>query len=81
MLPWVAAAVRELVEETGIWLLESGTVVTSDRPSDEAVFSDVLDREECFAGDALHKKTCILVNENAHGGSPIATIPHGIAEV
>jgi len=54
MLPWVAAAIRELVEETGIWLLESGTVLTSDRPSDEEVFSDVLGREGRFAGDALH---------------------------
>ena len=53
MLPWIAAAVRELVEETGIWLLESGTVVTSDRPSDEAVYSDVLERDERFAGESL----------------------------
>ena len=53
MLPWIAAAIRELVEETGIWLLESGTIVTSDRPSDVAVFSDILERGECFAGDAL----------------------------
>ena len=53
MLAWVAAAERELVEETGIWLLESGTVATSDRPSGVAVFSDILEREECFTGDAL----------------------------
>lgn len=53
MLSWSAAAVRELVEETGIWLLESGSMVTLDRPSDEAVFSRVLDRGERFAGDVL----------------------------
>lgn len=54
MLPWTAAALRELVEETGIWLLESGATVTSDRPSGVAVYSDILEREERFAGDALH---------------------------
>ena len=53
MLPWVAAAIRDLLEETGIWLLESGTVVTSDRPSDAAVYADITERGECFAGDAL----------------------------
>ena len=53
MFPWNAAAVRELVEETGVWLFESGTVVTPDRPSEEAVFSYVLDRDERFAGDSL----------------------------
>jgi len=53
MLPWSAAAVRELVEETGIWLLESGAMVTSDRPSDEAVYSAVLERDERFSGESL----------------------------
>jgi len=53
MLRWLAAAVRELVEETGIWLLESKTVVTSDRPSGEAVYFDVLERDERFAGESL----------------------------
>lgn len=53
MLQWNAAAARELVEETGIWLFESGAVVTPHRPSEEAVFSSVLDRDERFAGDSL----------------------------
>ena len=53
MLPWNAAAARELAEETGIWLFESGAVVTPRRPSDGAVFSYVLDRDERFAGDSL----------------------------
>lgn len=53
MLRWLAAAVRELVEETGIWLLESGAVVTSDRPLDEEVYFDVLERYERFAGESL----------------------------
>jgi len=54
MLPWSAAAARELVEEAGIWLLESGPVVSSDRPTDEAVYSAVLERDERFSGESLH---------------------------
>jgi 8-oxo-dGTP pyrophosphatase MutT (NUDIX family) len=38
---WRAAAMRELVEETGIWLLESGPMATNDRPSGTDVFSTV----------------------------------------
>ena len=53
MLRWIAAAARELVEETGIWLLESGAVVSVDRPSDDRVFSAVLERGERFAGRSL----------------------------
>lgn len=53
MVRWLAAAVRELVEETGIWLLESGAVVSADRPSDRSVFSTVLERGERFAGRSL----------------------------
>ena len=53
MLPWTAAAVRELVEETGVWLLESGPIVTSGRPSGAAVYVDILERNECFAGDSV----------------------------
>jgi 8-oxo-dGTP pyrophosphatase MutT (NUDIX family) len=53
MLPWSAAAVRELVEETGIWLLESGAIVTSDRPTDEAVYSRVVERDQRFACESL----------------------------
>ena len=53
MVRWLAAAVRELVEETGIWLLESGAVVSADRRSDSSVFSTVLERGERFAGRSL----------------------------
>jgi 8-oxo-dGTP pyrophosphatase MutT (NUDIX family) len=53
MLPWVAAAIRELLEETCIWLLESGTIATSDRPSDAAAYADVPEHGERFAGDTL----------------------------
>ena len=53
MLPWVAAAIRELLEETGIWLLGSGTIATSDRPSDAAAYADVAELGERFAGDTL----------------------------
>lgn len=35
---WRAAALRELVEETGIWLFESGVVVEKDRPTGEDVY-------------------------------------------
>ena len=50
---WRAAALRELVEETGFWLLEGGVTVTTDRPSGPKVFSSITDRGERFAGDAL----------------------------
>ncbi len=53
LAPWRAAALRELVEETGFWLLESGTTVTVERPSGEDVFSSVIERGERFAGDSL----------------------------
>ncbi|MGB5565448.1 MAG: NUDIX hydrolase [Acidimicrobiia bacterium] len=53
MLRWLGAAVRELVEETGIWLLESGAVVLPDRPANEDVYSAVLERDERFAGGSL----------------------------
>ena len=50
---WRAAAVRELVEETGIWLLRSGPRVTADRPSGSAVFSSADGLGERFDGDSL----------------------------
>jgi len=50
---WQAAALRELVEETGLWLLESGPVVTEDRPFGQEVFSTVAERGERLAGDSL----------------------------
>jgi len=50
---WRAAALRELVEETGVWLLEGGATVTVERPSGLEVFSSVTDRGERFAGDTL----------------------------
>ena len=53
MAPWIAAAVRELVEETGVWLLESGAIVTSNRPSGAAVFDDILQHDEHFAGESV----------------------------
>jgi 8-oxo-dGTP pyrophosphatase MutT (NUDIX family) len=53
MVRWLAAATRELVEETGIWLLESGAVVSADRPSGNSVFSTVLERGERFAVRSL----------------------------
>ncbi len=53
LLRWRAAAVRELVEETGFWLLESGATVTADRPSGAEVFAKAAERGERFAGDSL----------------------------
>ncbi len=50
---WRAAALRELVEETGIWLLQGGPIVTTERPSGNAVFSSVPGSGERFIGDAL----------------------------
>jgi 8-oxo-dGTP pyrophosphatase MutT (NUDIX family) len=50
---WRAAALRELVEETGFWLLESGAVVTSDRPTGGEIFSNAEQRGERLAGEAL----------------------------
>jgi len=50
---WRAAALRELVEETGFWLLEGGVSVTTDRPFGSEVFSSVTDRGERFIGDSL----------------------------
>jgi 8-oxo-dGTP pyrophosphatase MutT (NUDIX family) len=50
---WEAAALRELIEETGIWLLDSGTVVTTNRPSGRDIFSNVAERGERLADDSL----------------------------
>jgi 8-oxo-dGTP pyrophosphatase MutT (NUDIX family) len=50
---WQAAALRELVEETGYWLLESGAVVTPDRPTGLEIFSEAEERGERLAGDSL----------------------------
>ncbi len=50
---WRAAALRELVEETGIWLLESGVAVTSDRPSGKEIFSTLSDRGERLSATSL----------------------------
>jgi 8-oxo-dGTP pyrophosphatase MutT (NUDIX family) len=51
--PWRAAAVRELVEETGIWLLSRGVAATPDRPHGAQIFASVIESGERFAGDAL----------------------------
>jgi 8-oxo-dGTP pyrophosphatase MutT (NUDIX family) len=40
MWPLQAAALRELVEETGIWLLADGEQVTDRRPAGPAVFAE-----------------------------------------
>ncbi|MEA3510837.1 MAG: NUDIX hydrolase [Actinomycetota bacterium] len=50
---WRAAALRELVEETGFWLWESGAEVTSVRPSGREVFANAAERDKRFAGDSL----------------------------
>lgn len=50
---WRAAALRELVEETGVWLLEGGAIVTEDRPFGGEVFSVVADRGERFSAESL----------------------------
>jgi len=50
---WRAAALRELVEETGFWLFESGTMVTAIRPSGRDVFTGASERGERLAGDSL----------------------------
>jgi len=50
---WRSAAVRELVEETGIWLMESGPRVTARRPSGAAVFAGAAASGDRFSGSAL----------------------------
>jgi len=45
--------VRELVEETGIWLLNSGPRATRDRPSGSDVFSSAAALGDLFDGAAL----------------------------
>ena len=50
---WRAAALRELVEETGFWLFESGTTVAADRPSGSDIFAGAAERGERLAGDSL----------------------------
>ncbi|MFV9672955.1 MAG: NUDIX hydrolase, partial [Acidimicrobiia bacterium] len=50
---WRAAALRELVEETGFWLWESGAEVTPDRPSGREVFASATERDERLAGNSL----------------------------
>ena len=50
---WRAAALRELVEETGFWLWESGAEVTPDRPSGREIFTNAAERDERFAGNSL----------------------------
>lgn len=54
LFPWRSAAMRELVEETGIWLLASGAVVSQQRLEDDSVYSAVLAGGDQFAGDSLH---------------------------
>ena len=53
LLVWRAAAVRELVEETGIWILASGAIVTEQRPVDDSLFATALAGGDRFAGDSL----------------------------
>lgn len=53
LLVWRAAAVRELVEETGIWMLTGGAVVTEQRPVDGSLFAAALAGGDRFAGDFL----------------------------
>jgi 8-oxo-dGTP pyrophosphatase MutT (NUDIX family) len=53
LLPWRAAAVRELVEETGVWLLERGVVATPDRPTGAQIFARAIEQGDRFAGDSL----------------------------
>ena len=50
---WQAAAMRELVEETGFWLLENGPTVTEERPSGREIFVNAAERGERLAGDSL----------------------------
>lgn len=50
LFPWLAAAMRELVEETGIWLTVNGAQVTDKRPNGPEVFSST---SAPFDGDAL----------------------------
>lgn len=53
LLAWRAAALRELVEETGIWLLASGVVAMTQRPEGLAVFASVLEMDDHLDGDSL----------------------------
>ncbi len=50
LVPWLAAAMRELVEETGIWLTVNGAQVTDKRPDGPEIFSST---PAPFDGDAL----------------------------
>ena len=51
---WQAAAVRELVEETGIWLFSSGPEVTAARPTGPDIFENAGAKGRRFSAESLH---------------------------
>ena len=51
--PWRAAALRELAEETGIWVFASGAVASRERAIGDSVFASALERDQRFSGDSL----------------------------
>ncbi len=53
LVAWTAAAVRELVEETGIWLLDRGTVAAPERPMGVEIFAAAIESGRRFATDDL----------------------------
>lgn len=53
LLRWRAAAVRELVEETGVWLLERSVAATPVRPVGAQIFARAIELGDRFAGNSL----------------------------
>ena len=53
LAPWRAAAVRELVEETGIWLTTGGVRVESLPTADDDVYAAAVRSGATFDGDGL----------------------------
>jgi recombination protein RecT len=85
LLPFRAAAARELVEETGIWLLEGGTIASTGRDSRTKIFAAAAQRNERFAGDSMwcfaHWITPVVLPVRFDTRFFAAVVPRGIEAV
>lgn len=83
--PFRAAAVRELVEETGIWLLDGGAIASPVRDSRTRIFAAAAERNERFAGDSMwcfaHWITPAVLPVRFDTRFFAAAVPHGIEAV